>query len=311
MIFAAALLAGLLAAPAEAAAPRAVWVWEPEAYAMLTSGRAAGKAIKLLEKKAVSSVYLYADAYEGRNLIESDPKDYRRLISRLRKHGIAACALLGSWHLRTQEYVLPEKRPEALAMLRRVLDYNSKAAPGERFSCVNLDIEPHMLKNWGENRAELLAAFLDMGAAMMALKKEYPSAPEIGPAIPFWLDGINLEWNGTEKPASEHVQDVFDYTVLMDYRDRAGGDDGMIRHAALELEYGAASGKKVLIGVEVTPNEVKKVSFSGMTEEAMEGELALAEEAFAKSPAFAGFVIHHYDSYRLWLEGQAKKGKKK
>lgn len=307
-------LAALLLGPAalHAAPPaRAVWVWEAESYAMLRSAGKAGEAIKFLKARGINTVYLYADAYKGRSLIENKPRLYRRLIRRLRGEGIAAYALLGSWHLRTQEYVLPRRRAEALAMFGRVLYYNAKAGPEERFEGVNLDIEPHMLDAWETDREGLLLNFLDLGREFMAMKARSGLRLAVGPAIPFWLDGIELEWAGRRKPASEHVLDVYDYAALMDYRDRAAGEDGMIGHASSELAYAGSIGKRLAVGVEVTPNEVKKVSFSRLGEEEMERELALAAGAFGPEPAFAGFVIHHYASYRAWLDAQGGKRKGK
>jgi len=304
----------LLLGPAalSAAEPgRAVWMWEAESYELLQSPRAAKEAIKFLKSKGVRTLYLYADAYKGRSLILDKPKLYRKLIRRLRKEGMSAYALLGSWHLRTHEYVLPERRAEALAMFGRVLYYNAKARPEERFDGVNLDIEPHMLDAWETNREGLLLNFLDLGRELMAMKARSGLRLAVGPAIPFWLDGIELEWEGRRKPASEHVLDVYDCAALMAYRDRAAGRDGIVALSASELAYAGALGKRLAIGVEVTPNEVRKVSFSRLGEEDLERELALAGEAFAREPAFDGFVLHHYESYRSWLDKQGEKRKVK
>ena len=54
-------------------------------------------------------------------------------------------------------------------------------------------------------------------------------------------------------------------------------------------------------GIETTPNEIRKVSFDHLAEADMERELKLAEQAFAREPAFRGFVIHHFSGYQRWL----------
>lgn len=293
-----------------AAAGRAVWVWEPETFAMLEDRRAALEAIDFLRSKGVDTVYIYADSYKGRSHLEKKPKLYRALIRRLGKRGIRAYALLGSWHLRTHEYVLPERRAEAVAMLDRVLAYNAAVRPAERFAGVNIDIEPHMLEAWKTDREGLLLGFLDMSRALMDAKRASGAVLPVGPAIPFWLDRVELEWDGAKKPVSEHVLDIYDTAVLMNYRDRAGGKDGMIEHASSELAYAAKLGKLLGIGVEVTSNEIGKVTFYGETDEEMEAELGKAAAVFSKSPAFGGFVIHHYESYRA-RPGSAEKEKKK
>jgi hypothetical protein len=128
-------------------------------------------------------------------------------------------------------------------------------------------------------------------------------------AIPFWFDGIEeVEWNGKRQKLSEHVQDIYDYVAIMDYRNFAAGSDGIISHALDELEYAGRMNRKVMIGVETLPATPEKVSFFGKESAYMEKELSLAEAAFLQHPSFNGFVIHHLGSYRRFvaadLEGQ-------
>lgn len=286
------------AVPAE----RALWTWEKDSYAVVEDTAAADDAIAFMRAKKIRALYLYADAFEGRNLLEDSPESYRRFIRRLHSRGLRAYALLGSAYLHTEEYVLPENRQDALAMLQRVLTYNASAKPGERFDGVNLDIEPHLLDQWDTHKDQLLIQFLDLGQALMELKKRSGQKLPVGPAIPFWLDGTELEWNGSKKPVSEHVIDIYDYVALMDYRDHAEGADGIVYHARSELKYAGLNKRKVVVGVEVTPNELQKVSFNHLGEPELERELALAEKAFRAEPAFAGFAIHHFRGYKVWLD---------
>lgn len=303
------LLAALALAAAmtgAAASPRAIWTWEQESYDMLESDAAAARGIAFLKAKSIGTVYLYADEFKGRNLIVARPATYRALIKRMRQSGIKVYALLGSGYLKTERYVLPRFRGEALAMVQRVLDYNKAAGPEERFEGINLDIEPHILDEWDTHKMALLANFLDMSDAIMQAKKRSGLSLQIGPAIPFWLDGIMLEWRGKRRPVSEHTQDLYDYVALMDYRDRAAGGDGIISHAADELAYAESIGRKVIIGIETSPNEIQKVSFDHLHEADMERELALSHQAMAGSKAYGGFVIHHFRAYQHWLARGAK-----
>ena len=289
------------ASPADAAGPRAIWTWEEDTTAMLQQPAVAGRAIAFLKSKSVDTVFLYADAFDGRNPIVADPAQYRRLVRRLHASGLRVYALLGSGYLHTERYVLPKHHADAVAMLQRVLDYNRTAAPSERFDGVNVDIEPHILAEWSTRKMALLAGFLDMSEALMRTMRASGQVLPVGPAIPFWLDGIELEWNGRRKPVSQHTQDIYDYVALMDYRDRAEGGDGIVSHAMDELRYGEAIGRKVLIGVETMPNAIKKVSFHHLGEADLERELGKTRDAVGGMPSFGGFVVHHYGSYRRWL----------
>lgn len=303
LAIAALLAAAPLAAPAaEPLAPRAIWTWEPESYAMLENSAAAGDAIAFLKGKSVQTVFLYADRFKGRNLIVDEPARYRQLIRRMHGSGMRVYALLGSGYLNTERYVLPGYRAEALAMFQRVLDYNAAAAPDERFDGINLDIEPHILDEWDTQKMALLHTFIELSAAFMDLKARAKQDLLVGPAIPFWWDNIPIEWRGRKRALSEHVQDLYDYVALMDYRDHAEGSDGIISHGIDELRYAHKTGKQVLVGIETTPNDIRKVSFNHLKEADMERELALTEKNFGLSPAFGGFVLHHYAGYRKWLK---------
>jgi hypothetical protein len=303
-LIAASLALALACGAAQAGAPaaaRAIWTWEPASYAMLERPAEADEAIAFLQAKSVRTLFLYADAFHARSIIANEPQRYRQLIAKLHGAGMRVYALLGSGYLKTERYVLPGHRAEALAMFQRVLDYNAKAAPAERFDGINLDIEPHILDEWDTQKMALLHTFIDLSADFMALKAKSGQALQVGPAIPFWWDNIPIAWRGRTRAMSEHVQDIYDYVALMDYRDHAGGPDGIVSHGEDELRYAARAGKQVLIGIETTPNDIDKVSFNHLKEADMERELALSEQAFAASPAFGGFVLHHYAGYRKWL----------
>jgi len=301
------MLIALPTAPA-AAASRAVWTWERDSYAMLESRKAATAAFDFLQAKGVDTFYFYADAWQGRNLIATQPQRYRDFITDAHKRGFKVYALLGSAYLNTERYILPEQRSAARAMLKRVLDYNAKAPREARFDGVNLDIEPHLLDEWNDtNRENLLRDFLDVSAAWMALKQESRQSLAIGPAIPFWFDGIEVQWHGRTRPASEHIAELYDYVALMDYRDHADGRDGIVAHAAKEMAYAEQAGKRVVIGLELTPNSLQKVTFNHRREADLQREMDATQAAYAESKAFAGFALHHYRGYREWIDAQRDK----
>ena len=289
-----------------AASPRAVWTWERDSHAMLESPAEADAAFAFLHSHKVDTIYLYADAFDGRNLIVDEPTRYRRFIAAAHRRGFKVHALLGSAHLNTERYVLPARRKQAQAMLQRVLAYNGAAPRESRFDGVNLDIEPHLLAEWDARRHDLLGDFLDVSAEWMAMARASQQDLAVGLAMPFWFDGIEIEWRGRTRPASEHLADLYDYIALMDYRDRADGSDGIIAHAAKEIAYAELHGKQVVIGLELTPNELRKVTFNHRSEADLERETAATQAVYGNSKAFAGFAFHHYGAYREWVQAQRK-----
>ena len=290
------------AAQAQTVPSRAIWIWEGESYSMVEKPAVAEEAIDFMKKNGVDTLYLYADAYQARNLIVESPALYRSFIEYAHRRGMRVYALLGSAYLNTEAYILPERRADAQAMFQRVLTYNQAAPSAARFDGINMDIEPHILDAWNENtRFQLLRQFLDMSAALMQLKKVYGVELSVGPAIPFWLDGIELEWQGQRKPVSEHSIDIYDYVALMDYRDKADGSDGIIDHASNEIAYANRTGKKVVVGLETTKNDINKVTFYEEGPKVMEREIAKVNAALMKEPSFAGYALHHYGEWRKWL----------
>lgn len=296
-----------LAAPVAAAVPRAIWIWEADTFRLLDREDRWNDTFVFLSEQHITTVYLYADEYQGRNIIRDEPKRYRRLITALHGHGCKVYALLGSWYLKTPEYILPERRTVAVRMFENVLRYNAASAAGERFDGVNIDIEPYLLDDWSTNRILRATQYLDLAAEFMRLKHEAGATLAAGPAMPFWFDGIDdIVWRGKRQRLSDHVQDIYDYVAIMDYRNFAQGSDGIIAHATDELEYADRIGKTVVIGVETLRTEPRKVTFYGMSRVAMEEQLKIAETEFSSHPSFSGFAIHHFGSYLIRIDSKPR-----
>jgi hypothetical protein len=290
------------------AAPRAVWIWEDDAFRMLDKEEVQQEVETFLDRQHISTMYLYADEFNGRNILVNEPEKYRKLIARAHARGFKVFALLGSAYLRTQEYILPENRPVALRMFRRVLEFN-KNTPGasSRFDGVNIDIEPYILDDWSSARPLRGRQYLDLSDEFMRMKAEVGSSLLVGPAMPFWYDGIeDVEWNGQRRRLSECVQDIYDYVALMDYRNFAEGPDGIVSLAQEELYYADCIEKKVMIGVETLETTPAKVTFFGKGKKYFETQLALVESAMTRHRSFGGFVIHHLKSYRVLVEEKKK-----
>lgn len=301
-------LGSVFIAPAQSAvaAPRAraVWIWEEDAFSMLDKDEARNEVEAFLERHHISTMYLYADEFNGGNILVSEPEKYRKLIASAHAKGIKVFALLGSAHLRTQEYILPEKRSAAVQMFGHVLDYNNNQPDAvSRFDGVNIDIEPYLLDDWSSNRPLRGRQYLDLSAEFMRMKAASGSSLLVGPAMPFWYDGIeDVAWQGRRRSLNEFVQDIYDYVAIMDYRNYAEGSDSIISHAWDELKYGDLIHKKVMIGVETLETTPAKVTFFGKGNKYFEKQLELTESAIRRHLSFGGFVIHHLRPYRILVE---------
>ena len=149
--------------------------------------------------------------------------------------------------------------------------------------------------------------YLELSAEFMRMKAAAGSSLLVGPAMPFWYDGIeDVEWKGQRRKLNEFVQDIYDYVAIMDYRNAAEGSDGIVSHAQDELDYADRVNKKVMIGVETLQTTPAKVTFFGKGGKYFEAQLALAESAMTQHRSFGGFVVHHLKPYRVLVEEKKK-----
>lgn len=292
------LLLAVSGVSAESNCPRAVWIWEKDTSRLLSDPVFRVRALRFLSDKGVTTVYLHAGDLSEDHVLDEKFIRYRTLITRMHRLGFTVYALIGSAPLKTYEYILPENRQRVLDLFGGILHYNDTDEPMAWFDGINIDIEPYRLKDWKKRRDLRCTQYLELSAAFMTMKEQSGCLIQIGPAIPFWFDSFDIEWNGQAKPFHQHVQDIYDYVAIMDYRDHAGGRDGIICHALNEMMYAEQKGRTVIIGVETKYSVTGKITFFDENEARLEEELGWVEKTFSRYRAFGGFVIHHLTTYR-------------
>lgn len=302
--------------------PRSLWVWN-------TSGiqrdrQQAESLVEFCKQQQIETVYLQlplAAAVHGASpsipeRILENPVQLAALVQLLHHNSIEAHALDG-YHY----YALPEWHPVCLAVIQEFLRYQREAVPEARFTGLHLDIEPYLLPQFeSEDRKDQEKLFLDYlhlnDLILQEVKSQDPTLP-VGLSIPFWYeqtgdDGqvvAEVPWeDGKMKPVSYILFDWVDYIAIMDYRNVAGGPNGIIAHARQEMDYanathrdGSGRNRIVIIGVETQKIEPEFITFHGYTPEYFEQTLAEVAEHYANDPAFGGFAIHDYTAYREFL----------
>ncbi len=276
----------------------AVWAWEEAGCRLLGDPEQAGQAGAKLRRRGVRTLYLHPGDCAGRDLLLEAPGKVEKVLARLHAQGLRVEALVGSGSLNPEQYLLPEHGGQMRALLQRILDYNRRAAPEGRFDGIHLDMEPYTQAAWTEESRERLAhLYLNRAAEWVAQVREAAPKLAVGAAMPFWYDGLEVTWEGRRRPLNQWVQDLFSYVVVMDYRNRAHGRDGIIALAQAELAYGDRIGRPVVIGLETAPTEPAKITFHGQGPGALAREMARARRAFAPHPSFGGFALHHLGSW--------------
>ena len=297
-----ALLLGGLALVGGTPRPRpealAVWAWDGAGCSLFSDPAKAGRAAGELRRRGVRTLYLHPGDCGGRDLLQEAPDEAQAVLARLHARGLRVEALLGSGSLAPDLYLLPEHRSRMRTLLQRILDYNRGAAPDARFDGIHLDMEPYAHATWTEaTREDLARLYLERAAEWVAQVREADPSLSVGAAMPFWYDGLDVDYRGSRRPLHQWVQDLFDYVVVMDYRNQARGRDGIIALAQAELAYGDRIGRPVIIGLETAPAEPSKITFHGQPPGALAREMGRARRAFAPHASFGGFALHHLGSW--------------
>jgi hypothetical protein len=282
---------------------RALWVWDPGP--LLSDASARRQFLEFCRVQAIDIAWLHVARSAGGSRLQHED-DWRELLQDAHRSAVKIHALDGD-----PAYVLRERHYVVLDLVDTIIRFNRESSPDQRFDGIHLDNEPHLLAGWQlpSVRVRLLTEYLELNARVQRVVRA-EGGLEYGVDIPFWWQDRDEQsgtaigdvmFDGVRKAASFHILDLVDNVGIMDYRNVAGGDDGIIAHARALLEYGKGTTAKVFVGVETSPVarvESPKVTFDGRSNAEMDRELALAHAAFTNYRSYAGFAIHHYVPYR-------------
>ena len=244
---------------------KAMWLWETEN--ILTSPSEQQQLLAFCETQGITDLFLQlpyeANEENGEWEILWDPLPIQSLISQLHRAGVQVHALDGD-----PRFALTEWHGRVVATVESIIRYNHERPPEQRFDGIRLDIEPYLLPEFGGVQKEaILRQYLSLLSVSQTLTREADLS--LGVDIPFWFDGRNEFFEPSAevggRPMSEAIIDIVDNVGIMDYRTQAYGADGTITHATAELQYAAAQGKEVFVGLETVelPDETDLVFSRG------------------------------------------------
>jgi hypothetical protein len=235
---------------------KATWVWNTDD--LLDDAARRQDLLRLLVQEGFDRVFLQLPGPpagpRAPGELEADER-LRPLLAELSRANLKVYALDGY-----AGYALPDYHAGVLQTVENVIRFNRESGEDERFYGIRYDIEPYLLPGFNGHRQEpILQAFLHLVAESARRAREAGLA--YGVDIPVWYDTPNeytyepvmVKFAGVRKPASQHLIDMVDDLAVMDYRTMTYGLNGTVRHAEGELQYAAATGKPVLIGLETSP----------------------------------------------------------
>lgn len=268
---------------ARPAGTRSIWVWG-NAYKMLLDDTIKKEFLEFCRNphdisKPITNVYLDCSRFYLTNDLK--PR-LQSLITDAHKYGICIQFLAGdpAWAYQNRT---------VLTIIETVARYNESVPPEARFDGIHFDIEPHTMTMWGKE-PRIRERFMESVQLYGKKMREH------NPALVFGFD-LPTFWN---EPEIRIFAGSSDYLTLMNYTDNGVA---MANRAEKFLKVAEELGTKVESGFEtqapskqwgVTP----PITFYDEGYERMEEILAKAAAKMGQSPAFIGYAIHYYESYR-------------
>ena len=232
-------------------------------------------------RKRIRTIFLSA----ATKRLLGEPEVYRRALRRAHAKGFAVQALNGA-----PEWIFPDRRSRAVAFLEALHQYNRESRPAERFDAIHLDVEPQSLPQWGTGEQEELAG-LYVGFVEWSRERARALALPLAVDVPVSFKRIAVG----ATPLYQAVLDRVDQMAVMAYKDTA---ERVLEASRADVEYGAATGKKVWVGLSANPEHLASGSPGGPAESDLERIAVAVEGAFHQRRSFIGVAIHDYNLYR-------------
>jgi hypothetical protein len=298
--------------------PRLAWHWDPKPA--LADAAVRTELFDLLVSQRVGTVWAQISTEaltepsgrppRFRDHAVSAPRavarasEWRVLIAEAHRRGIRVEALDGDpvWALKAYQ-------AGPLGVVDAVIEYNAQVRPEERFDGIHFDIEPYILLSWRfpRSREQLLRELLDLAVHCQRHVREIGDM-QFGVDIPYWWDAIDDKtkrpigdtlFDGVRKSAAQHLIDRLDNVGIMNYRNSAGGTDGMIANGTPTLDYAdRAKGARIYMGVETSLSAPSDTWFvAGPPTDVIDERLQNPDSGVGADGRFFGFKV------RIWDDG--------
>lgn len=210
------------------------------------------------------------------------------------KHQITSAALRGDPRM-----FFAEKHQQTLHELQAIIDFSTSLPDDALFKGIKYDVEPYLTKEWkekGKTRETVMRDYLVfLRKARLVLQDR---APRLWLAVdtPFWWDNDEfiLEFEGSRKRFSEHVQDLTDFIAIMSYR---RSPQGVLACVDGERRYAKRIKKTIFPSLEtIKLKQDPHLSFWDVPPEEFWNVVPQLLEAARADPAIGGAMLHCYRS---------------
>jgi hypothetical protein len=250
--------------PANSRYELGAWIWDSP-YTFDPESR-----FKYLKEHNFNTVYFditpYLDIVDSNNIDQNQVATFNEkmhtILLSAQQHGIKVDALAGGKNWGESDY-----RYLSNLIIDYVSEFNSTHEA--KFSGVQFDIEPNTLPDFQQNQARHLTNYLDtVDSIVTRVRGLSQTIPRLGLAIPYWYDGQNglsdVTWRNESKPVVRHIFNRLSlldesYIALMDYTNRAAGENGAINNAKEEITFTEKFAPKVDVIVAPMQHSMEKV----------------------------------------------------
>jgi hypothetical protein len=276
------------ATPLHADKLKTTWLWEPS---LIVTMESRNSILQFAKEQSIDRIYLQVNPDEAKDA-------YRAFIKEARAYGVQIHALGGA-----PSWVMPDNHQHIVNMVTWVKDYNLSVLEEERFTGIQVDIEPYILPEWHSDQARLVKNWTVALTLFVNEVKEgsASTASTASPtlttsaALPFWLNQIAVP-DDNRIMLNEKLIGLLDEVTLMSYRDQA---QALADITAADLAIGDRLGKKIFVGVETNPSsEGAFVSFYEDGSTVMHQQLAIIDRLLKKHPSYSGIAVHDYIGWK-------------
>lgn len=263
-------------------AQRSTWIWDSKLIE--TDG---DRILQFAANQKLTAIYLrYEKTYPGQDV-------YRNFIRRANDLGIKVEALAGQ-----SDWIYDNNHIYIQQWMATVTQYNASVGATERFQGFHFDIEPYTLDMWKTNQTWVLEQWMATIRFIESQVKSTDRSMKLAFDIPFWINSLTVP--GSSYSFSAWLMEKADSVVIMAYRNKALGGNGIIARAKAIVLEAATLKKQAVIAVDTLPSmEADYTTFYKSNSSLMESELKQVKESLSPYPSYIGIAVH---DYVRWIE---------
>ncbi|OCT16917.1 hypothetical protein A8709_00740 [Paenibacillus pectinilyticus] len=257
-------------------AQRSTWIWDSKLIE--TDG---DRILQFAASQKLTAIYLRFEKYPSQDV-------YRNFIRRASGQGIKVEALAGE-----RDWIYEENHIYIQQWMAAVTQYNTSVDALERFQGFHFDIEPYTLDKWKVNQTWVLERWMDTIRFIESRVKSSDRNMTMAFDIPFWINSVTVP--GSSYSFSAWLLEKADSVVIMAYRNKALGSNGIIARAKSIILEAATLKKRAVIAVDTLPStEADYTTFYKSNASLMESELKQVKESLSPYPSYIGIAVHDY-----------------